>query len=60
MDSNEYERIDGAQQVANGSVAHPDKAHLTQFRSRNSSVVFTKKLSGSGLKWSTYGSSSRL
>jgi membrane fusion protein (multidrug efflux system) len=31
MDSNEYERIDGAQQVANGSVAHRDKAHLTQF-----------------------------
>jgi membrane fusion protein (multidrug efflux system) len=31
MDSNEYEHIDGAQQVANGSVAHPDKAHLTQF-----------------------------
>ena len=31
MDNHEYERIDDAHQVANGSVAHRDKAHLTQF-----------------------------
>jgi membrane fusion protein (multidrug efflux system) len=31
MDNNEYERIDDAHQVANGSLAHCDKAHLTQF-----------------------------